>query len=44
MNSSVLKIGPKLECLEGEDQNCNVKKDKNRIPMFGRIRSDFLNI
>ena len=35
------KIRPEFQCLERKGQNSNVWKDKVRIPMFGRIRSEF---
>ena len=35
------RIRPEFQCLEGQEQNSNVWKDKVRIPMFGRIGPKF---
>ena len=35
------RITPEFQCLEGKGQNSRVSKDKTRIPMFGRRRSEF---
>ena len=34
------KISPAFQCLETYDENSNVSKDKAKIPMIGRIRSE----
>ena len=35
------RIRSEFQCLEGQDKNSNVWKDKVRIPMFGKIRPEF---
>ena len=35
------RIKAKFQSSEGQGENCNVWKNKARIPMFGRIRSEF---
>ena len=35
------RIRPEIKCLEGQGQNSNVWKERARIPVFGRIRSEF---
>ena len=34
-------IGQELQCLEGQENNCNVSKDKATILIFERIRLEF---
>ena len=36
-----IKIGPEVQCLKGFDQYTNVYKNRARIPLFKRIRSEF---
>ena len=35
-----IEIGPEFHCLEGENNNSNAYRNKARIAMFGRIRSE----
>ena len=37
-------IRSEFQCLEGLDQNSNVWKDKVRIPMIEKIRSEFQSL
>ena len=34
------RIRLEFSCLERDGQNSNVRKEKNTVPMFERIRSD----
>ena len=40
----LIQIGPEFHCFEGEEQKTNLYKNKTRIPVFGRIRSEFQRI
>ena len=41
-NQTSIQIGSEVQCFfERKDHNSNVYKDRARIPMFGRIRSEF---
>ena len=35
-----IKIGPVFLCLEGQNHNSNIYKNRARIPMFRTIRSE----
>ena len=35
------KMRPEFQSSEGQDQNSNVIKNRARIPVLGRIRSEF---
>ena len=37
----VIQIRPEFYCLEGEEQKTDVYKNRTRILIFGRIRSEF---
>ena len=37
----LIQMGPEFYCLEGEEQKTDVYKNRTRIPMFGRITSEF---
>ena len=36
-----IEIGPECQCLGGEDNNSNAYRNRARIPVFGRITSEF---
>ena len=35
------RIRQEFQCFKGQDQKYNVWKDKVRIPVFARVRSEF---
>ena len=35
-----IEIGPEFHCLVGENNNSNAYRNRARIAMFGRIRSE----
>ena len=40
IRSMFIKRGPEFQCLEKENKNYNVWKDKIKIPVFAMIRSE----